>query len=236
MRYKTHAASENPNDLIIEFKPKWLTQSANAPLTAKRCRNCARAALRNSKNGIRTGMFTDAPPCPLAALLCSQDSALPEEALRAIANLFNPRRETATRFQQLRFGGWLRTNVLLKRLNVVQGKNDPMGPLFANPDNPEFPLAMTLRDCTLFIRISNNLNDPIDAKLGDLDKKNVEAKWKYWSDMEKTLAKEGFYERREQPAQRTRCMYEWGEWIPAPPSVALERAAFNARHGYNEDH
>ncbi len=120
--------TEDPRDVVIEFKPKWLTQSANAPLTAKRCRNCAREAYRNAKGGVRTGMFTDAPPCPLAALLCSQDPTMPEEQLRMVADIFNPHRETTSRYQQLRFGGWLRNNALLKRLNVLQGKNDPMGP------------------------------------------------------------------------------------------------------------
>ncbi len=93
---------------------------------------------------------------------------------------------------------------------------------------------MTLRDCTCFIRIPYDMDAPLEAKLGDLDKKNVDAKWRYWSNMEELLAVEGFYERREQPAQRTRCMFEWAEWIPTPASVPLEREAFKKKHGYTD--
>ncbi|KAH8890794.1 hypothetical protein GQ53DRAFT_746981 [Thozetella sp. PMI_491] len=204
----------NPGDLVIEFKPKWMTQSPNAPARARRCRNCAREAARNQKNGICTGLIADAPPCPLVALMCSEDPAIPEESVEQIAAALNPALATTSADQQLRFGDWLRRNTLLKRLHALQAKYDPKGPLYADPKHPGLSFAMTVRDCTCFVRIPKEPGTPVEAKLGDLDKKNADAKWKYWRQTELTLTNEGYYECREQPAQRTRCLYEWDEWFP----------------------
>lgn len=77
---------------------------------------------------------------------------------------------------------------------------------------------MTLRDCTCFLRIpgeddDNDVDSPhrkkiVEARLGDLDKKNGSAKLASWQALERRLIDEGFYTRR-----RPR-----GEW-----TCALER-------------
>jgi inositol-pentakisphosphate 2-kinase len=48
----------------------------------------------------------------------------------------------------------------------------------------------------------------VEAKLGDLDRKNGSAKREYWDEMEKKLAGGGYYEGKEQPRQRTACWLE----------------------------
>lgn len=104
---------------------------------------------------------------------------------------------------------WLENNRVVERLRDAQVKNDPDGPLKADASrDPRFQLAMTLRDCTCFIRIPADAGEPVEAKLGDLDKKNGEAKLGYWQSMERRLAEEGYYEGKEVPPQKTTCQLE----------------------------
>lgn len=59
--------------------------------------------------------------------------------------------------------------------------------------------AMTIRDCTLFVRISHNPNDRsrkrFSARLGDLDVKSPD-KGQYWHDTEKALNDDRWYQGR----------------------------------------
>ncbi|KAH0605645.1 uncharacterized protein H6S33_004867 [Morchella sextelata] len=78
---------------MIEFKPKWLTQSPNAPANWKLCRTCAVRFMQSHKNKERQGQIEEeheseaAEFCPLD--LSSGDPARIEKATFAIVNMDN---------------------------------------------------------------------------------------------------------------------------------------------------
>jgi inositol-pentakisphosphate 2-kinase len=123
--------------------------------------------------------------------------------MKAIANHFDP-----AGAPYARLADWLRTNTLLERLRAAQMLNDPSGPLKACEFDPKFQLAMTLRDCTVFVRIPADPGRPVEAKLGDMDQKNWEDKLGYWQSMESRLVEEGYYAGKEEPRQVTDCQLQ----------------------------
>lgn len=176
----------NPDDVILEFKPKWLAQSPSAPATSTRCRNCAREAYRAHKKG-KAGRLSKL--CPLK-LLGDMDGDFLGEAVNSLLPSPSPQRE--------RLASWLGGDNVLKRLRDLQIRLDRNGPLKADGGDEEFQLAMTLRDCTCFVRIPSDGDRPVEAKLGDMDRKNAEGKMEYWREMEKNLVDGGFYEGTEE--------------------------------------
>lgn len=144
-------------------------------------------------------------PCPLDLLQCSGDAAARRRVLNGIVGDDGP---AISEPQLDRVVDWLRTNGLIERLRSAQVRNDPNGPLKGTADDPRLQLAMTLRDCTCFIRIPADAGESVQAKLGDLDKKNGEAKFSYWQSMERKLANGGYYEGKEVPVQKTACELE----------------------------
>ncbi|KAK3333814.1 inositol pentakisphosphate 2-kinase-like protein [Cercophora scortea] len=206
---------QHADDVVIEFKPKWLAQSPNAPATAQRCRNCAREASRraiihHTTHHTHTHAHKPKPKskpilCPLDFLAC-QDSpaALDRVVNHVVSHLSLP----ASSHQHTRLVSWLQTNELLSRLRDAQTANDAHGPLKASAHDPRFQLAMTLRDCTCFVRIPAQADRPVEAKFADLDKKNWEAKLGYWQATETQLIVEGYYHGEEKPRQRTNCRLE----------------------------
>ncbi|KAJ2899600.1 inositol-pentakisphosphate 2-kinase [Zalerion maritima] len=200
---------KSPTDFVIEFKPKWLTQSPSAPADAKRCRTCAREALRqhkDNKGGMRRTF------CPLDLLRSEYDPKAQEALCAALVPELDP---FSTQFHL--FSEWLRTNQLLKTLARVQQESDRHGTLRKENHDPNFELAMALRDCSCFIRIPGaaecaNGNGVaarrvVEAKLGDVDKKNWEKKLGYWRELEEDLC-QGYYRGTEKPRQRTKCQLE----------------------------
>jgi inositol-pentakisphosphate 2-kinase len=121
-----------------------------------------------------------------------------------------PSPETTHPAQYSRLIDWLQSNSVLPRLRTAQLDNDRNGPLQADAHDPKFQLAMTLRDCTCFVRIPADPALPVEAKLADLDKKNWAAKLGYWQAMERRLIEGGYYEGREVPRVRTDCQLERG--------------------------
>lgn len=103
---------------------------------------------------------------------------------------------------------WLQTNSLLPKLRDAQGSLDPAPE--GTTDKEKLALAMTLRDCTCFVRISEDSKREVtvEAKLADLDKKNWEAKLGYWKGMDDVLKEGGYYEGVEVPRVGTRCLRE----------------------------
>ncbi len=67
---------------------------------------------------------------------------------------------------------------------------------------------MTLRDCSCFVRIPAAEDEPVEARLADLDKKNWAAKLEYWREIERVLLEGGYYMGMEQPRQETDCLLE----------------------------
>lgn len=202
--YLTPSAAEHPDDVTFEFKPKWLAQSANAPPSATRCRNCAREALKHHDNP-----KPDKPAiilCPLDFLACRTSRNALTNVVRHLSS-HDPRLDPATGSaqQRSRLTGWLESNALLPRLRDAQVALDRTGPLGADVRDAHFQLAMTLRDCTCFVRIPADPGAPVEAKLADLDKKNAAAKLGYWQAMERRLLEGGYYEGREVPRLETDC-------------------------------
>ncbi|KAK0661256.1 inositol-pentakisphosphate 2-kinase [Cercophora samala] len=188
--------SRNPSDLFVEFKPKWLSPS---PSQRTRCRNCAREAYRDHLDPSHHKAHRLGILCPLDFVACQSNPGSLDNVLKHIA----PTSASPTQRDQLT--NWLKTNGLLPLLQQAQAKYDPS--LGVNLE-----LAMTLRDCSLFLRISSlgdGTGQPrIEAKLADLDKKNAAKKKHHWEELERNLVEGGFYEGKETPREETNCLLE----------------------------
>ncbi|KAI9681911.1 MAG: Inositol-pentakisphosphate 2-kinase [Bathelium mastoideum] len=196
-----------PNEgLSAHFKLKWLEQSRDAPSDASRCRTCA----INTSRGNRIYF------CPLnlaSEKLTIRFTALvgifgkfleewtgePWDPEKILSEQYPPKWETEfSRFQAFFFneGG-----NFIRLLRTLQEHWDSKGVL-AETIDPQLPLAMTVRDCTLFLQFPKDGQKPIEARLGDLDIKLTE-KIPEWQAKESALLKELWY-LRDAPL-RNRC-------------------------------
>ncbi|KAL0931912.1 inositol-pentakisphosphate 2-kinase [Colletotrichum truncatum] len=216
----------------IEFKPKWLAQSPSAPGDANTCRCCALASKKyydannlESEDGSKvkakskvedkgkakdeskatadtkpkeTKYSPDNYPCPLW-LDPQRDTPSGKEAVRrkAIKRLFKNDEHHAHLYSLLK---QLPTLSMLKQNQL---NKDPYGPLRARIDDANFCMAMTLRDCSLFVRYCEGqdgkvVKESFEAKLADLDWKNAAWKFDDWQDKERALVEEGWYTGRGQ--------------------------------------
>ncbi len=93
-----------------------------------------------------------------------------------------------------RFARWIQRTTLLRRLRDCQVVMDVKGVVQPDLANENILVAMTLRDCSVFVRFpANPLEDSnIEARIGDLDVKSA-AKADYWSSTERALIEEGWY-------------------------------------------
>lgn len=169
-----------------EIKPKWLIQSPRAPIGAEQCRNCAREVWRNMKNKTKNQVF-----CPLN-LVKAADFPQDENVARDIVT--NLRRcYKVTEVEAKNITAWLRHSSLLQRLRRIQWDHDHENQVV---DDDRYCLAMTLRDCSLFVVVPNTTAAPptrVVAKLGDTDMKNFAAKKDYWLKMENEFHDSGVY-------------------------------------------
>jgi inositol-pentakisphosphate 2-kinase len=101
---------------------------------------------------------------------------------------------------------WLRKTDLLRKLAKCQAKFDTKGPVGGEVDKA-FRTAMTLRDCTVFLRLPNDRDYPIEARLGDLDLKSA-GKVDYWRKTEQELIDGGWYTAKETDRQPMVCQYK----------------------------
>ncbi|KAL2260394.1 hypothetical protein VTK26DRAFT_5600 [Humicola hyalothermophila] len=216
---------KDPDDLTFEFKPKWLAQSPNAPPSATRCRNCAREASKYHTNPNKprpAGRIL----CPLDFLHCPTNPPVLSHVLAHLSSLSTaPSPQPPPAHQLARLRRWLRTNTVLPRLRAAQLANDQRGPLEADAHDARFQLAMTLRDCTCFVRVPADPSAPVEAKLGDLDKKNWAVKLAYWQATERRLIEGGYYEGKER-ASASASNSEEEEGGGVRTDCQLERAAF----------
>jgi inositol-pentakisphosphate 2-kinase len=165
---------------MLEMKPKWLLQSPSAPLNAKRCRTCALRAQRASQ-GKRTATDKQGS-CPFDLV-----SERVEDRRRAAGQITSDAALADFLVED--------AQPLFAILRNQQRFLDPRGVLKVAGADGIYDLcrAMTLRDCTLFVRGGEN---GIEARLGDLDFKQPE-KLCRWRDAEKQLIDEGWYVNAE---------------------------------------
>ena len=134
----------------LEFKPKWLIQSPTAPAGSRRCRSCALRAMKKagSTNQPET---SNAGSCPLN--LMSSDKTKIKLFLDYVmeSNSKRPSQDV-----QRRLIDFLYENTLLERVKRLQLDLDPHGVFKADLRSSDFLAAMTLRDCSLFLRVSRH--------------------------------------------------------------------------------
>lgn len=214
--------------ILVEFKPKWLSQSRSAPARAVRCRQCALELQRMLTRPVAgAGPFNpERKPCPLALV--------DEEAPPAVSSPFRiaPQLATAPERELLRTSlEHILHDPFLEDLCAQQEGLDVTGPLGASPNDEKFGIAMTIRDCTCFALIPKDdaAHGPGDLKirLGDLDWKDPQTKIQHWQGTEQSLIDGGFYTADwilcdgvyyHSP---TLCLLEWKPRSPltSPPDV-----------------
>lgn len=93
-----------------------------------------------------------------------------------------------------RLARWINKTSLLRRLRDIQITKDTQGVLAPDRATNGLLVAMTLRDCSVFVRFpADPANDEeIEARIGDLDVKSP-AKLRYWQASERALIDEGWY-------------------------------------------
>ncbi|KAJ5466933.1 Inositol-pentakisphosphate 2-kinase [Penicillium sp. IBT 31633x] len=137
-----------PGATLAELKPKWLIQSPSAPATAHRCRTCALREMKN-REVLILGLKQHQSFCPLD--LVSEQF---ENVLRATAMI----KGCKDRMQLARI---LYRNPTLQRLQALQKIERDVGLQGPAALSGEMSLAMTLRDCTMFIKVSYTENQMI---------------------------------------------------------------------------
>ncbi|QDS69275.1 hypothetical protein FKW77_002297 [Venturia effusa] len=208
--------ASTPNTLKkIEFKPKWLAQSPTAPPDSVRCRTCALTAFRNKKRQV----------CPLrlTELVSVPSKPMPNFTPPPWIDTSPDSRESATVTQAVsQFFSKGKGHQVLSRLKEDQLALDPKGVSrlcepaptsdkgYVASHGPAQPrasttseqianlsMAMTLRDCTFFVNVSQDEEGQIvvDGRLADLDPKSGDdanrlGKW-YWDEMD--LVEQGWY-------------------------------------------
>lgn len=181
------ASNTPPATSMYEIKPKWLIQSPRAPRGAEQCRNCAREVWRNMKNKTKNPIF-----CPLN-LVKAADFPRDETVARDIAADLRRCYTQMTEHEARNLTNWLRSCELVQRLRRIQWDHDHTAQI---TDDEAYSLAMTLRDCSLFVLVPKGPNAPpgqVVAKLGDTDMKNFAVKKEYWIKMEKEFHDSGVY-------------------------------------------
>ncbi|KAF3010681.1 Inositol-pentakisphosphate 2-kinase [Curvularia kusanoi] len=194
-------------NITFEIKPKWLAQSPTAPADAIRCRTCALQYSRGK------GTPTDYI-CPLRLSNENQTSEKDIECIRKWATnvlstqLAKDSDAVSSKGVTLdslvsRVVTYFTTGdgrILLLHLKKLQATLDSEGILqrYAHPRDDfnfvyDLRLAMTLRDCSLFVVVPFH-DGAITSKLADLDFKSAE-KIDDWRDKEAILVNEGWYSK-----------------------------------------
>lgn len=171
----------DPGTVLAELKPKWLLQSPSAPTAARRCRTCALRDMKNHEARRTRGNY-ERSFCPLDLISEKFENVL--RATRSIKGCKDPKRLAKV----LYWNGTMQKLLAHQRAHQDVGLH---GPLAQSRDKS---LAMTLRDCTMFIKMPRDETGTVEIRLGDLDlKTGAGGKAQYWLDLEKQLISEGWY-------------------------------------------
>lgn len=181
----------NDREYIFEMKPKWLVQSPSAPRNAKRCRQCAHVARKNAKRS-KCGESLLSTFCPLDLV-----SKNPLDRARAAALLV----DTRYPYRIAQLARWLQQTDILVRLADLQRTLDPLGLLRPTRNDEDMCVAMTLRDCSVFVRFPVDGGPATEFRLGDLDLKCAK-KLPFWRHHENSLVQEGWYTGKEKASER----------------------------------
>lgn len=158
------------DEMLLEFKPKWLAQSPNAPTDAELCRTCALRAMRS--NGLVLEGF-----CPLDLA-----SASPARVMQAMSAVNKEMSWCLAVPAMSRITAFLLENRLILDLRDAQIRA-------AN----DLSLCMTLRDCSLYLLMNKTSQEVVGAWIADFDQKDILAKQSYWTSIEHKLSSEGWY-------------------------------------------
>lgn len=131
----------DPRATLAEFKPKWLIQSPSAPPTSQRCRTCALREMKNHE-ARSLGQKEQLSFCPLDLV-----SERFDNVLRATDFIKGGR-------DHARLARILYQNPTLRKLQAHQKAIRDVGLRGPSEQSREASLAMTLRDCTMFIKVS----------------------------------------------------------------------------------
>lgn len=132
---------------IAELKPKWLIQSPSAPENARRCRTCA---LRDMKEADRVQVATLQKPafCPFD-LISEKEEGI-QRAIQRIFSANGSSHQTRVIAKALYQHPTLMKLLSLQRLHNEVGLNGPPG------DSKVTSLSMTLRDCSIFLKVNDH--------------------------------------------------------------------------------
>ncbi|KAM5441170.1 Inositol-pentakisphosphate 2-kinase [Microsporum ferrugineum] len=184
---------------LWEFKPKWLTQSPSAPANARRCRTCALREKRNLEAS--QGPAKGGPEhhhkksfCPFKLASNNLEDVL--SAITAISN--SPDAQRVATF--------MHRNPTLLKLRDKQRQMNAVGLPGIHASAEERAISMTLRDCTMFVKVPHKHDEPFELRLGDLDFKSEDGgKLQYWQDIETELIEGGWYLGTHRGQQNSEC-------------------------------
>jgi inositol-pentakisphosphate 2-kinase len=138
-------------EVLVEFKPKWLVQSHSAPRGWKRCRTCALRAQKNAMRRVR-GQQEETGHCPLD--LASLDKSRVERAVSFLATTKHAEDGQDLSRLRERLTSFLLSSSIIPKLKELQGSLDRAGVLAADVTSREFLVATTIRDCSIYVKVS----------------------------------------------------------------------------------
>ncbi|KAK9247700.1 inositol-pentakisphosphate 2-kinase [Lipomyces tetrasporus] len=207
---------------VLEFKPKWLTQSKDAPSDWKYCRTCALRRYRAKDASVYSFCPLDLVSGNRQRVEKSVRALLPEQLVIKQGSIL-----TVERLRRI-VTEFILNSEVFKTLAHIQDKMDEYGVLNTSDseDSMNFLIAMTVRDCTAFLRIVYTELDKdktrdfefshagkpyftdrdstyitvdsyyfaVSCRLADLDIKDGSGtKRAYWQSIEKDLNEGGWY-------------------------------------------
>lgn len=142
-------------EVLWEFKPKWLVQSPSAPPNAARCRTCALREMKNYDGRKKERKAGDGPPKPQKQQQPQQQPFCP---LDLVSDDFSHVLR-ATRFINnapgtYRVANFLHRNPTLVKLRECQQRMNAVGLPGLHAECRDRAVSMTLRDCTMYVKVS----------------------------------------------------------------------------------